>query len=109
MKYIILLVSVLVLSSSAYAQACFSPGCPTGEPAQPIGPTELCLPDGCQPVTYSEIGGFTLAGSFLSNGYPIIGWSGPCLSETCPDIRNQAFSDLEMNAKRANRAQRYGD
>jgi hypothetical protein len=66
----------------------------------------LCLPEGCNPVAYYEYGRFTVAESVLPNNYPVMGWSGPCFGE-CPDVRNQAFTDLEMNAKRANRAQRF--
>lgn len=117
MKYIALL--ALILSSYANAQ-CFGPGgcdyVPPSEPCfgpggcvdpAPVGPAELCLPEGCQPVTYEEYQGFTLAFSFLVNGYPVMGWSGACDQPVCPDIKNQAFADLLTNAKRANRAQRY--
>lgn len=103
MKYITLL--ALILSSSAYAQGCFGPACTP--PEQPEPEAWLCLPEGCQPVVYSEINRFTIAESFLPNGYPVLGWSGPCLQDVCADVKNQAFTDLELNAKRANRAQRY--
>ena len=110
MKYSFLL--ALILSAQASAQ-CFSPAHPDdpcdGTPFTPppiSSPSLLCLPEGCNPVSYTEINGFTVAESVLPNNYPVIGWSGPCF-DVCPDIRNQAFSDLEMNAKRANRAQRY--
>jgi hypothetical protein len=110
MKYSFLL--ALILSAQASAQ-CFSPACPDDyppAPIQPVGPTELCLPTGCNPVNYTEINGFTVAESVLPiTQYPVLGWSGPCFDSVCPDIRNQAFGDLEMNAKRANRAQRFGE
>ena len=90
------------------------PGCVViGVPpvmTDPVGPSELCLPDGCRPVTYYWIGDLVVAESALANGYQVLGWSGPCLSANrgeCPDILNQAFSDLTMNAKRANRAQSF--
>lgn len=103
MKYSFLL--ALILSAQASAQ-CFGPGgCIEPEPI--AGPSLLCLPEGCHPVNYTEINGFTVAESTLPNGWPVLGWSGPCTTGSCPDIRNQAFSDLEMNAKRANRAQRW--
>jgi len=127
----VLLLSLLVLfSASAFSQSCpegqiFNscdgpqtgpgqciPGCvAVGVPpvvSEPIGPTELCVSDACQFVRYVWIGNIVVAESQLANGYAVIGWSGPCLASTrgeCPDILNQAFSDLTMNAKRANRAQ----
>jgi hypothetical protein len=105
MKYIALL--ALLLSAHANAQ-CFGPaGCNPDYAPPASGPTLLCLPEGCNVVSYSEINHFTVAESVLPNGYPVMGWSGPCLSGDCPDIRNQAFADLELNAKRANRAQRF--
>lgn len=118
MKYLTLL--ALILSSSAYAGTCagpapcdyvpgpcFGPACVPVEPVEPTGPAELCLPEGCSPVTYRWLDRFMTATSFLPNGYPVIGWSGACDAEVCPDIKNQAFSNLEWNAKVANRAQRY--
>lgn len=75
-------------------------------PNEPVGPNELCLPD-CQPVTYAWLGNIVIAQSRLSNGYSVLGWSGPCFDPSCPDIMNQAWNDLRMNAVRANRAQRY--
>lgn len=105
MKYLALL--ALIFSAHANAQTCAGPApCDYVSP-NVIGPAELCLPDGCQPVTYEEYEGFTLAFSFLVNGYPVMGWSGACDQPVCPDIKNQAFADLLTNAKRANRAQRY--
>lgn len=111
MKYLALL--ALIFAAHANAQTCAGPA-PCGPQfglgggyAEPVGPAELCLPEGCSPVSYETRDGFTLAFSFLPNGYPIMGWSGACDQPVCPDIRNQAFADLELNAKRANRAQRY--
>ena len=90
-----------------------TPGCVAiGVPpviTDPVAPGELCLPQGCQSVSYVWIGDLVVAESRLANGYAVMGWSGPCLEPTqadCPDIFNQAFADLELNAKRANRAQR---
>lgn len=128
----VLLLSLLVLfSASAFTQSCpegqifnscdgpqFGPGpCTPGcvsiiEPhpvvAEPMGPAELCIADACQFVRYVWIGNIVVAESQLANNYAVIGWSGPCLAASrgeCPDILNQAFADLTMNAKRANRAQ----
>ena len=88
---------------------CVSPalGC---EDPQPMGPVELCLPEGCTLVSYSWLGDMALAGATLPNGYPVIGWSGPCLSADraqCPNILMQAWTDLQLNALRANRAQSF--
>lgn len=91
------------------------PGCvgvPVAPPSfdEPTGPNELCLPEGCQPVSYTWAGNLVVAESRLENGYPVMGWSGPCLALTrgqCPDIKNQAFADLRLAALRAHRAQRY--
>lgn len=106
MKYTLLL--ALILSAHANAQ-CFSPSPPGVDCApKPSGPSQLCLPSGCSPVTYSWYGTLAVAESTLPNHYPVLGWAGPCVG-SCPDIFNQAFTDLEMNAKRANRAQRYED
>lgn len=133
MRVFILVLSALLLSWGivAYADSCPAgqewnacdgpqfggggciPGC-VGEPTAPpstdlSGPGELCLPEGCQPVSYSWLGTLVVAESRLPNGYAVLGWSGPCLelNQQCPDILNQAFADLRMNALRANRAQRY--
>lgn len=66
MRYIILL--VLVLSSSAYAQGCFGPVCAGPQPAEPVGPIELCFPDGCEPVLYRWFDRFMIASSCWSMG-----------------------------------------
>lgn len=119
MKYLFLL--AVVFSSMAFAQEtsgpnyryepCFGPGgCGAVVPdPEPTGPVFLCIPAGCNVVTYRNVDGFVIAVSQLPNGYPVIGWSGACDMPVCPDIYNQAFADLELNAKRANRAQRYGE
>jgi hypothetical protein len=90
------------------------PGCrgeaPVAPGVGPFGPTELCLPEACSPVAYFWIGAKAVAESTLPNGYEVLGWAGPCLNEDralCPDILNQAFNDLRMNALRANRAQNF--
>ena len=129
----VLLLSLLVLfSASAFSQSCpegqifnscdgpqFGPGpCTPGCVAigippvitDPVAPGELCLPQGCQSVSYVWIGDLVVAESRLANGYAVMGWSGPCLANAkieCTDILNQAFADLTMNAKRANRAQSF--
>lgn len=103
-----LLLIALFISAAASAQVCPGPG--PCNPAEPIGSSELCLPEGCQPVSYTWFGNLVVAESRLSNGYAVMGWSGPCLELTrsqCPDIANQAFADLLNAALRANRAQRY--
>lgn len=101
----ILTAALLLTSSLAYAQ-CFGPGGCSPEPVI-AGTAELCFPEGCQPVQYSRRGQFMLAESTLPNGYAVLGWAGPCMDTDCPDLLYQAAADLELNAKRANRAQRY--
>ena len=115
MKYAIVL--ALILSSTAFADGvyvgpgpCFSPACGPELPIQPTGPAELCLPEGCNTVGYGWYGDMAVAASQLPNGYPIMGWSGPCLSadrSQCPNIFVQAWTDLQLNALRANRAQGF--
>ena len=103
MKLLALLFGISLCSSVA-AEPCPGPaGC-----GQPIGPPILCIRDHCQPVQYSWTGDLAIAESMLPNGYSVLGWAGPCLSEDrsqCQDIFNQAFADLRINALRANRAQ----
>lgn len=85
------------------------PGCVSGGEL-PIGPVELCLPEGCQPIRYSWLGNIVIAESQLTNGYSVLGWAGPCLNVDrlqCPDIMNQAAADLRTNALRSNRAQSF--
>lgn len=104
----------LSLPTVALAQ-CFGPGgCqpepPPIQPTGPTGPAELCLPDGCMPVTYSWSSDYAVAQSQLPNGYPVTGIAGPCFSVNradCPDIFNQAAAMLKTRALEANRAQRY--
>lgn len=128
----VLLLIGLLASSLAFAQSCpegqifnscdgpqvgpgpCTPGCVAiGVPpviTDPVAPGELCLPQGCQSVSYVWIGDLVVAESRLANGYAVMGWSGPCLASShgeCPDILHQAFADLEMNAKRANRSQSF--
>jgi len=91
------------------------PGCvASGNPIPPVdeltGPAELCIHEACQSVSYRWAGDLVIAESQLANGYEVLGWAGPCLSTDraqCPDILNQAFEDLRINALRANRAQFY--
>lgn len=82
------------------------PGCVGVELVPREGQAFLCLLGSCTPVEYQLNNGFAFAFSQLPNGYRVVGWSGPC-ADVCPDLLNQAFSDLELNAKRAYRAQRY--
>ncbi len=111
MKALFLSLSLmLTLPTAAYSQACFGPGGCQPEMPQPTGPTELCLPAGCTPVAYSWHGDFAVAQSTLQNGYPVAGVIGPCMNpdrSACPDIMNQAFTVLRINALQANRAQNY--
>lgn len=97
---LVVLLSLVMLP--AYSQVCPGPsGC-----SPPTGPNELCLREHCSPVIYSPLGGIIIAESNV-DGYSVIGWAGPCLKSSfaeCPDILNQAFSDLEINAFRALRA-----
>lgn len=102
-----LFIALSLLASSAYA-GCdgFGPGpvnCPP--PVNPVGPAVLCVGDAaCQPIIYEWVGKFFVATSHLPTGYEVIGWGGPCHSESCPDIGNQAFRDLSVNADQINRA-----
>lgn len=103
-------VSLALSSIVAYAGTCAGPGPCNDAPTQPTGPAELCLPDGCTRVAYSWSGDFAVAQATLPNGYPVVGSIGPCLDpdrSACPDIFNQAFAAMRINALQANRAQRY--
>ena len=76
----------------------------------PFGPAELCINAACSPVVYFWVGAKAVAESRLPNGYEVMGWAGPCLSENrsqCQDIFNQAFYDLHTHALRATRAQTF--
>ena len=76
----------------------------------PLGPEKVCLgASGCFPVRYSLFGWFMIAESVLPNGYPMMGWAGPCIfdEEVCPDIGNQAYTDLRLNALGVHRALRF--
>lgn len=91
-----------------------TPGCvnvlPPPASVGPVGPESLCITSYCHPVSYSWVGNFAVAESSLANGYTVLGSSGPCLNEDrslCPDIFNQAFSDMRLKALQANRAQQY--
>lgn len=112
MKSIALALSLLI-APAAYAVTCAGPAYPCENPpvfTEPTGPVELCLPTGCSPVVYELVGDFVSAQSTLPNGYPVAGIVGPCLTadrSQCPDIGNQAFIALKLNALQANRAQRF--
>lgn len=75
------------------------------------GPQTLCIGNNpCQVVNYHWLGNIVIAQSTLANGYALMGWSGPCLHtdrNQCPDILNQAFTDLKTNALRINRGQTF--
>lgn len=104
MKKLILAVSLCLFSTIAFSQVCAGPG--PCVPTEPVIPTELCIRDVCTPINYNQLDKIVIANSNI-NGYAIIGWAGPCLKETiqqCPDIFNQAVSDLYINATRALRA-----
>jgi hypothetical protein len=87
------------------------PGCvaiPGYEPTP--GPSLLCIRNECQSVRYSWTGDLAVAESQLANGYSVLGWAGPCVysdRSQCPDIWNQAFQDLQINALRSHRAQGF--
>ena len=124
-------VGLLLVGSLAHAQAdvcewndCSGPSagpgpcvphwmCPVLPPggALPVGPSELCFGlDGCSSVQYRLDGSFLLAETVLPNGFAVLGWAGPCLGPLtgCPDLANQAFSDLRLNAYRIYRGVRFG-
>lgn len=96
--------ALAILPALAFGQICPGPGgC---IPTEPTGPNELCFREQCAPVVYSQFRKMIVAESSVA-GYPVIGWAGPCLKPSlaeCPDILNQAFEDLRVNALRALRA-----
>ena len=99
--------------SWAFGPAACSPYCapiPGYNDGTKPAPSELCTHEGCQPVQYSWLGNLVIAESRLSNGYPVMGWAGPCQElshDLCPYIYVRAFNDLSTNAERAQRAQRH--
>lgn len=102
-----LLLTLAFMPALSFAQGCFGPGGCDSVAILPTGPVELCVADSCTPVDYSWTGDMAIASTTLSNGYQVIGWSGPCKSidrSQCPDILNQAHRDLTTNALRINRA-----
>ena len=101
------LILASALFSGAVSAQCFGPVCVNPEqPIQPVGPSEVCV-EVCTPVAYSWVGTIAVAETTLPNGYQVVGWSGPCINDQCPDILNQAHADLRMNTLRITRAQRY--
>lgn len=79
-------------------------------PEEPTGPVRLCIDGWCESVIYEWYKDFALATWTNPTGYPIMGWAGPCLeaqTSSCPDIFNQAFLDLRLNALRVHRGIRY--
>jgi hypothetical protein len=75
-------------------------------PPPPAASRQLCFPSGCAPVRFTWLAKFVIAESVLPSGYPVMGWSGPCLTPTCPEIEEQAYQNLWWNARQANRAAR---
>jgi hypothetical protein len=73
----------------------------------PAESRELCFPTGCAPVRFTWLSKFVIAESSLPSGYPVMGFSGPCLANTCPEIEEQAYQSLFWNARQANRAARF--
>jgi len=67
----------------------------------------LTFPTGRAPVRFTTLGQFVIAESALPSGYPVMGFSGPCLHPPCPEIREQAYQSLFWNARQANRAARF--
>jgi len=105
----LILVALLTTGVAANSEPCFGPG-GCVNPEQPVGPTQFCMVDSCQPVVYSWSGDYAIAQSSLTNGYPVAGLAGPCFNQNrgeCPDIFNQAFAMLKTRALEAHRAQRY--
>ena len=88
-----------------------TPGCyeiPGYTPVPPVAEArELCFPSGCAPVRFTWFSRFVIAESSLPSGYPMIGWSGPCLTPKCPEIEEQAYQNLFWNARQAHRAARF--
>ena len=125
------------ISSIAIADTCFGPAgcvCPVGQvwddckhtsvgpgtcipgciadptPVVPTGPAQLCIAGVCAPVVYGWKGDIATAESTAPSGYQVIGWAGPCGysdRSQCPDIFNQAFADMRLNALKAHRAQNF--
>jgi hypothetical protein len=129
MKKALAIASILLFSGAVAAQSCpegfryndcegsqFGPGpCTSGcyeipgyTPAPPSGiDRQLCFPAGCAPVRFTWFSRFVIAESVLPSGYPMMGWSGPCLTPPCLEIEEQAFQSLFWNARQANRAARF--
>ncbi|MBK7107548.1 MAG: hypothetical protein IPH62_19965 [Ignavibacteriae bacterium] len=116
----ILIAIALLFSTVSFAQTCPGPvGC-----LEPVGPSEICLPWGCSPVTYLTVdSNFVIAISQLpiNSGcetgfgpaptpsciyYKVMGWAGPCSGElhTCQNIKVQAYDDMRTNLLRINRS-----
>jgi hypothetical protein len=112
MKRLLIFAGALLLSNAVAAQ-CFSPGCADGVYVGPVPPPaesrQLCFPTGCAPVRFTWLSKFVIAESALPSGYPVMGWSGPCLSEQCPEIEDQAYQSLFWNARQSHRAARFTD
>jgi hypothetical protein len=111
--------SILLFSGAVAAQVDFGPGQPPGwtppnddgflpQPPATGAPDSICYPSGiCSIVSYIPVGQFMLAISQTLDGYPVLGWSGPCDQPTvggCPSIRRQAYNDLHVNVINAQRA-----
>lgn len=80
---------------------------PGGREKYNYGPDKLCSGINCIHINYTIVGKFVIAEGQLKNGYPQLGWSGPCENEdvsTCPDLWYYAAQDLEINLIRINHA-----
>lgn len=113
---IIALTSGLLLSQFSIAEPCFGPGgCSIDTPSNP----QLCLNSVCTTIEYTLISVpgthtgpapapvFALAFSTL-DGYPIMGYSGPCMSGwSCPSLYDSAYQSLYNTASIINRHNRY--
>jgi hypothetical protein len=106
-----LLFAVLLFPFAASAQ-CFGPGgCQDEVYVGPVPPVaearQLCFPESCAPVRFTWFSKFVIAESALPSGYPVLGWSGPCLTPPCSEIEEQAYQNLWSNARQAHRAARF--
>lgn len=131
MKSILLAALLAAASVPAVAGTCAGPAFCDSTPADPSppvaepghGPGQLCLSaeSGCVPIVYLKqvVPGpaagpaappyFALALSSV-DGYPVLGWAGPCLSGwECPAIYDAAYADLRAVALKARRNIRYAN
>ena len=85
------------------------PVAPPVDSATSVAPDVLCIGQDCAPVSYRIDGHFVIAESALPNGYPVMGFAGPFFGsvEGSPGIWENAFQRLVVEARTANRAQRF--